>query len=47
MHPREYAKAIIAFLSSLAAWGATAAPDGYQAEELWVVLKWLGRDVTF
>lgn len=35
MHPREYAKAIIAFLTALGTWGATAAPDGYSQEEMW------------
>lgn len=35
MHPREYAKAIIAFLTALGAWGVTAAPDGYDAAEMW------------
>lgn len=31
----RYAKALAALLTALAAWGATAAPDGYQSAELW------------
>lgn len=32
---KSIAKALIAFLTALGTWGATAAPDGYTQEELW------------
>lgn len=35
MHPQQFAKAIIAFLTALGTWGVTAAPDGYQQAEMW------------
>lgn len=35
MTPRQIAKAIIAFLTTLGTWGVTAAPDGYSQAEMW------------
>lgn len=41
MHPREYAKAIIAFLAALGTWGTTAFSDGVVEP-----VEWFGLTVV-
>lgn len=43
---RQNAKALVAFLGGLGAWGAAAAPDGYDQVELWGLLAVAATAVT-